>query len=60
VLLITAQPLAHGGHGGSEEPGGGFDATLLGAFHQTKTMVIGVFHLTNQIEIAGRGHGPGF
>jgi len=58
VLLEAAQPLAHRGDGGGEEPRGGFDAALPGALDQTKAMVVSVFHLTYQIEIADAGgHG---
>lgn len=53
VLLIAAQPLANGGHGGDEQPRGSFDAALLGALDQTKAMVVRIVHLTDQIEIAG-------
>src|SRR5258708_11934426 len=53
TLLEAAQPFADRGHGGSEEPRGGLDAALFGAFHQPQAMVVGVFHLTHQIEIAG-------
>ena len=58
VLLEAAQPLADGGHGGGEEPRGGLDAALAGAFDQPQAMVVGVvLHLTHQIEIAGGSHG---
>jgi hypothetical protein len=58
VLLETAEPLADRGHGGGEEPGGGFDALLLGALDQSKAMVVRVFHVTHQIEItSGGSHG---
>src|SRR5260221_1793791 len=53
TLLEAAQPFADRGHGGSEEPRGGLDAALFGAFHQPQAMVVSVFHLTHQIEIAG-------
>ena len=55
-LLVATQPLAHRGPGGVEEPGGGFDATLPGGLDQAQAMVVGVSHLTNQIEVGG-GHG---
>lgn len=58
VLLEAAQPFAHRGDGGQEEPRGGFDAALLSAFHQTEAMVVGVFHFPKQVEIAGGGHRP--
>src|SRR5690349_11694723 len=51
VLLIAAQPLADGGDRGTEKPRGGLDAALLEALHEPQPMVIGVFHLTHQIEI---------
>src|SRR5713226_1797117 len=58
ALLEAAQPLADRGHGGGEEPRGGFNPALLGAFHQPQTMVVGVFHLTHQIEVTrGSRHG---
>ena len=56
LLLETAQPLADRGHGGSEEPCGGFDPALLGAFDEPQAMVVSVFHFTNQNEVRG-GHG---
>src|SRR6266566_153001 len=52
-LLVAAQPLADGGHGGGKEARRGLDAPLLGALHQTQAMVVSVFHFTHQIEIAG-------
>ena len=58
ALLIATQPFAHGGHGGGEQAGSGLDAALLSALHQSQAMVVGVFHLTYQIEItSGDGHG---
>src|SRR6266702_3479147 len=58
VLFEAAQPLADRGHGGSEQPCGWFNPALLGAFHESQAMVVGVFHLTHQIEItSGDGHG---
>src|SRR5258707_2511827 len=57
VLLKAPQPFADGGHGGSEESRGGFDAALFGALDEPQPMVVGVFHLTHQIEIAsGSSH----
>jgi len=53
ALLKAPQPFADGGHGGSEESRRGLDAALFGALDQPQTMVVGVFHLTHQIEIAG-------
>ena len=47
ALLKAAQPLADRGHGGSEEPRRWFNPTLLGAFHESQAMVVGVFHLTH-------------
>jgi hypothetical protein len=58
VLLETAEPLADSGNGGGEELRGGFDAALFGAFDESKTMVVRVFHVTHQIEItSGGNHG---
>ena len=58
VLLEAAEPLADRGHGGGEEPGGGFDAAPLGALDKPKAMVVRVFHVTHQIEItSGGNHG---
>ena len=58
VLLIAAEPLADRGHGGSEQARGGLEAALSGRFHQAETMVVSVFPLTDQIEIASGGsHG---
>ena len=60
VLLIAAQPLANGRHGGGEQARGGLDAALAGRFDKAKAMVVSVFHLTHQIEVtSGRGHGAG-
>ncbi len=55
LLLITAQPLAHGGDGGLKQTGRGFDAALPSRLHQTQAMIVGVSHLTNQDEV-GDGH----
>src|SRR5258707_5921872 len=42
---------------GRKKPRGRLDAALADRFHQAKAMVVGVFHLTYQIEIAsGSGH----
>jgi len=58
MLLKAAQPLADGGHGGSEESRGGLEAALFGALDEPQTMVVSVFHLTHQIEITdGSKHG---
>ncbi len=52
--------MAKSGSGRGEEPRSGFDAALLDAFDKSKTMVVRVFHVTHQIEIAsGGGHGAG-
>jgi len=57
ALLITAQPFANGRHGGGEALGGRLDTSLPGALSQSQAMVVAVFHLTQQIEIACRhGH----
>src|SRR2546428_3180848 len=54
---MGAQPFAAGGHGGGKQLCRGFDAALLGALAQPESMVVGVFHLTHQIEIAdGSSH----
>ena len=55
LLLITAQPFAHGGDGGLEKTSGGLDAALPSRLHQTQTMLVGVSHLANQDEVGG-GH----
>lgn len=58
VLRETAEPLADGGDGGGKEPRRGFDAALFRALNKTKAMVVRVFHVAHQIEIASeRGHG---
>ena len=57
LLLITAQPLAHGGDGGLKQAGGGLDASLPSRLHQTQTMIVGVSHLANQDEVGGRHSG---
>src|SRR5713226_8709754 len=56
VLLIAAEPLADGGDGGGELVGSRLDPALAGRFDQAQAMVVGVSHLTNQIEVGG-AHG---
>ena len=57
LLLVAAKPFANGGHGGRKQLRGGFDASLLGTFHQAQATVVRVFHFTHQIEITrGGGH----
>ena len=53
LLLETAQPFANRGHGGGKQSRSGLDTALSSALDQPQTMVVGVFHLTHQIEIAG-------
>jgi len=55
LLLITAQPLAHGGDRGLEKTSGGFDASLPSRLHQTQAMIVSVSHLANQDKVGG-GH----
>ncbi len=56
-LLKAPQPFADGRHGGNEESRGELDAALFGALDEPQTMVVGVFHLTYQIEVRnGSGH----
>src|SRR5258707_9327143 len=58
VLLIAPPPLADGQGTSGKEPGRGFDTTLFDRLDQPQTMVVGVFHLTHEIEIADRSrHG---
>src|SRR5260370_306315 len=54
VLLKAPQPFADGGHGGSEESRGGFDAALFGALDEPQPMVVGVIGI-----LAGGGDVPG-
>ncbi len=56
LLLITAQPLAHGGDSGLEKTSGGLDAMLAGVCDQAQAMVVGAFHFPHQGEV-GSGHG---
>src|SRR5712692_3573418 len=56
LLLITAQPLAHGRNRGNEQARGGLDADLPSRLDQSQTMVVSVSHLTHQIEVANVGH----
>src|SRR5271169_2215318 len=57
TLLETTKPFANGGDGGGEQLRGAFDSALLRALHQPQAMVVGVAHLTHQIEIpSGGGH----
>ena len=58
VLLIAAQPFAHGGNGGLKQAGGGLDAMLAGVSHQTQAMVVSVLHFPHPGEV-GSGHGSG-
>jgi hypothetical protein len=55
LLLITPQPLTHGGNGGLKQTGGGLDAWLPSRLYQTQAMVVSVSHLANQDEVGG-GH----
>jgi len=48
LLAAAAPPFADSGDRGSEQARRGFDAALLGAVDQSQTMVVGVFHFTNQ------------
>src|SRR5258708_33535499 len=54
LLLIAAQPLAHGGDGGLKQAGGRLDASLPSRLHQTQAMIVGVAHFTHQEEVRGR------
>ena len=54
LLLIAAQPLAHGGNGGLEKTSGGLDAMLASVSDQTQAMIVGVAHFTNQGKVRGR------
>ena len=56
LLLITAQPLAHGGNRGLEKTSGGLDTSLPSRLHQPQAMIVGVSPLANQDEVGG-GHG---
>jgi len=55
--LKAAQPLAHGGNGGLEQPCRGFDAALAGTVDQAQAMIVGVTHFTHQDEVRGRHAG---
>jgi len=57
LLLITPQPLTHGGNGGLKQTGGGLDASLPSRRHQTQAMIVSVSHLPNQYEVSGRHSG---
>src|SRR5258708_24725865 len=48
LLLIAAQPLAHGGDGGLKQAGGRLDTSLPSRLHQTQAMIVGVSHFTHQ------------
>src|SRR5229473_1332004 len=56
LLLKTAEPFADRGHRGREKTGGGLDADLTSGLYEPEPMVIGVFHLTHQVEVASGGH----
>src|SRR6266436_4895387 len=57
LLLITTQPLAHGGNGGLKQTGGGLEATLPSRLHQAQAMIVGVTHFPHQDEVRGRHAG---
>ena len=57
LLLVSSPPLAHCLRAGAKQPCGGLNAPLSYGFDQSQAVVIGAFHLTNQIEVAG-GHRP--
>jgi hypothetical protein len=48
---ITAYPLADGGHGGGEGPGGILEAVLAGVSDQAEAIIKSVLHVTNHVEI---------
>ena len=59
LLLVASPPFAYRQGAGSEQPGGGLDAPLADRSDQTKAMIIGISHFTDQLEVAGGGHsGP--
>src|SRR5260370_32704591 len=53
-LLITTQPLAHGGNGGLKQAGGRLDTSLPSRLHHKQAMMVGVSHFTHQEEVRGR------
>ena len=55
VLPVSSPPLTDGEGGGEEEPCGGLDAPLPDGLDQSQAVVVGAFHFTDQIEVAG-GH----
>ena len=58
VLLMAAQLLADFGHDGGKEPCGGLNPALLGVFHEPQSVVVSVFHFTQQVEVTdGSSHG---
>src|SRR6266536_68058 len=59
LLLIAAEPLAHGGNGGLEQTRRGFDPPLPCTLDQTQAMIVTVAHFTHQDERSGR-HGGGW
>ena len=58
VLLIAAQPFAHGRRGGLKQAGSGLDAVLAGVRDETQAMVVSASHFPYQGEV-GSGHGCG-
>ena len=52
-LLVAPPPFADGPCVSGKEQCGRFDASFTDGLHQTKAMVVGVFHLTHQIEVTG-------
>ena len=55
LLLITPQPLTHGGDRGLKQTGGGLDPSLASRLYQTQALIVSVSHLANQDEVGG-GH----
>ena len=56
LLLIAAQPFAHGGDRGLEQASRRLNATLARRVYEPQAMVIGVSHFSHQGEVR-RGHG---
>jgi hypothetical protein len=57
MLLITAQPLAHGGDGGLEQTSRRLDAMLTSVSDEAQAMIVGVAHFTHQGKVRGRHAG---
>jgi hypothetical protein len=57
LLLVTPQPLAHGGDSGLEQTSSGLDAMLTSVSDEAQAMIVSVAHFTHQGEVRDRHAG---